>query len=92
MAEPFERQFQGDWTKRTPEEQRADEAAVDYDANCEAYDRLICGHDGIPKTGQHHYLVNKHAIETRDRLIREYRITRADFDRAINRLRMERNP
>jgi hypothetical protein len=83
----YDMMLQGDWMKRSDEEQRADEAAVNYDANCEVYDRMICGSDGIPKTSEQMSKINRHAIETKNRLIAEYRITPDQFQDAIMRLR-----
>lgn len=86
----FVKEVLGEFPQPSDDELRAEEAVANYEASCEAYDRLICGKDGIPKTSQQRHLINKHAQETRDMVICECRITLEDFKKAMKQLRMRK--
>jgi len=66
---------------------RACQAVLEYDSFCDPYDVLICGPDGMPKTGQQSGLVNRHALEVRKQMLQKYRVSADVFQKALAQMR-----
>ena len=67
----------GSWAVETEQERKLRELAETYHTGCENYDRRVCSGisprtgDAIPRTYDEMRLINRHALDMRDEMIRE---------------------
>ncbi|SRR5260221_3522369 len=86
----------GDWLAETAEDKALRELAEQYHEQCEAYDRTVCTGisprtgDAMPLTHNEMRLINRHALEMRDTIIKEGRrlgFSREQVEQAIQEYR-----